>query len=778
MKKISKGYYIVAAALMLWGMIDFYHYATIGKGLIAHYNGESIIQQLVSNKLAQGIAKAFVGFLTILIGWTRGNKKKLVRSLTAISITIGAVLFALWFLCMVCLTLGTAQYVFRDLTNAGIDYAEYAAKVGRLNEWFSADGEYAESRRTLPGAAEYGMNHAIANAGRSIQPPSYDGYPLEKEPFSMFRNKYLECDTAMVFLDKEGNILRESGDFIYFGYIPQEQWQAGVDATSANGWIDISDEADPRYSIFRSSYAGTKDLWDLDTIRITGYMDGTRIEPLAMAFLYRGGYYHALEAASPGWDASNAPSDVEMMVSEDGKTATVSTSDGNSTEPPYSARELDAMGFLEWDMRFDNTAQAGPLQEMVTIYARWPEMSIYEPAGPVRYQTTEKHENLLELLKTMGYYQDKGRNRFYTGASQFDLWNMIVFSSWGIYDLRDYDSTRGEPFPDAEYTIMTAMQASPLKIAMSFLRNVYFITFSVALSGFLLIRSRVRKHLLVPIQCINEGMAANWAHISVLNEKNPKWKEPFELWEHYRQTQDALRNNKNEISRLTTALHYAKTAEENRRQMTSNIAHELKTPLAVIHSYAEGLKEHIAEEKREKYLDVILSESERTDAMVLEMLDLSRLEAGKVKLSRDDFSLTELTKSVFEKLKLAAQAKELQISFDFRGECILTADESRIAQVVENFASNAVKYTPVGGTITVQISATRGKTSFIIENDCKPFSSEALNKVWDTFYRADEARSNDGTGLGLAIAKSIIELHGGSCSAHNTKTGVAFLFTL
>ena len=94
----------------------------------------------------------------------------------------------------------------------------------------------------------------------------------------------------------------------------------------------------------------------------------------------------------------------------------------------------------------------------------------------------------------------------------------------------------------------------------------------------------------------------------------------------------------NEITRLNTALTYAKTAEENRRQMTSHIAHELKTPLAVVHSYAEGLQEHIAEDKRDKYIDVILSETERMDAMVLEMLDLSRLEAGKVKLSRDQFS--------------------------------------------------------------------------------------------------------------------------------------------
>lgn len=705
------------------------------------------------------------------------KKKKHTRSLAAIDARLGIFIFSLWFLCMSILTWGTAQYVFSDLATGGIDYAEYALMSGRLDDWFSLDDEYAQSRHNVPGALEYNMNMAIACAKRGLISPRFDGYPSMEKTFSVFNDQYIDCDTAIVFLDKEGNILRESSDFAYFSYIPQNQWEAGADETSACGWIDLNNEADPRYSIFRTAYAGTNDLYDLNIIRITGYMDGSRIEPLAMAFSTLGAYYNALDAASPGWNTESEPGSSEMIVSEDGKSATVSVTGGKSATPPYSVSELDAIGLLEWDERFDYTAQADPTKELVTIYASRPEMTLYEPDGPVRYQT-ENYDNLLALLKTMGYYKDKGRNTFYSGASQFDLWNMVVFSSAGIYDLRDYVPDGSEPFPDAEYTVMTAMQASPLKIAMSFLRNMYLITFSVALLGFLYINSRVRKHLIIPLQMMNEGIASNWTHISALNEKAPKWKEPYELWEHYRQTQDALQNNKNEITRLNTALEYAKTAEQNRRQMTSNIAHELKTPLAVIHSYAEGLKEHIAEDKRDKYIDVILSEAERTDSMVLEMLDLSRLEAGKVKLSRDDFSLIALTRSIFEKLEMAAQAKDLQIDFNFPDDFTITADESRIAQVVENFATNAIKYAPTGGHISVTIQTDHSSTSFHIENDSEPLSSEALSKVWDTFYRTDEARSGGGTGLGLAIAKSIVDLHGGKCSVRNTKLGVEFGFTI
>ena len=705
------------------------------------------------------------------------RKKKHTRSFTAIGVRLGVFIFALWFLCMSILTWGTAQYVFSDLATAGIDYAEYALMSGRLDDWFSLEDEYSQNRHNVPGALEYNMNMAIARAKRGLISPRFDGYPSMENTFSVFNDQYIECDTAIVFLDKDGNILRESGDFIYFGYIPQDEWEAGVDVTSACGWIDLSDESDSRYSIFRTSYAGTKDLDSIETIRITGYIDGSRIEPLAMAFSMWGSYYNALDEASPGWDTDNEPASSEMTISEDGKSATVSVTGGKSATPPYSVSELDAMGLLEWDVRFDNTSQADPKRELVTIYARSPEMTLYEPDGPIRYQT-EEHENLLALLKTMGYYRDKGRNTFYSGASQFDLWNMVVLSSDAIFDLRDYASDGSEPFPDAEYTVLTAMQASPLKIAMSFLRSMCLITFTIALLGFLYINSRVRKHLIIPLQIMNEGMAANWTHISALNERAPKWKEPYELWEHYRNNQDTLRNYKNEITRLNTALEYAKTAEQNRRQMTSNIAHELKTPLAVIHSYAEGLKEHIAEDKRDKYVDVILAEAERTDAMVLELLDLSRLEAGKVKLSRDEFSLADLTKAIFEKLEMASQAKELQISYEFPEQCTIVADENRIAQVIENFATNAVKYTPAGGSVTVRIQNNRGKTTFSIENDSKPLSAEALAKVWDTFYRVDESRSGGGTGLGLAIAKNIVELHGGKCSVRNTKTGVEFQFTI
>ena len=320
-----------------------------------------------------------------------------------------------------------------------------------------------------------------------------------------------------------------------------------------------------------------------------------------------------------------------------------------------------------------------------------------------------------------------------------------------------------------------AIRSHPLTCALRALAGIYLATGLLVLALFWLVRRRIRRQLVVPVAEIAAAMEENWRPL-YLSTAFP-WAEAGALRAAYRAEGDRRQQQDNEVTRLTTALHYAETAEENRRRMTSHIAHELKTPLAVIHSYAEGLKEHIAEDKRERYIDVILSETERTDGMVLEMLDLSRLEAGRVKLARDDVSLPALAKAVFEKLESAARAKDLQIAFVFPDEFTITADEARLGQVIENLASNAVKYTPPGGRVTAEIQRGRQGLTFSLENDSPPLAQESLEQIWEPFYRANAGRE-EGTGLGLAIAKSIVELHGGRCFARNTAGGVCFGFTL
>lgn len=339
-------------------------------------------------------------------------------------------------------------------------------------------------------------------------------------------------------------------------------------------------------------------------------------------------------------------------------------------------------------------------------------------------------------------------------------------------------------FTDAsggEYCIALAMQFSPLKIVFISLLGFYAVTLLILAFILLLIYRGIRKKLVRPMHFMLKLVAEDSKYMPEPEEN--WWGEVHELCTR---PLNVIHEYKKEITQLNTALDYARDAEENRRLMVSNITHELKTPLAVIHGYAEGLKEGIAADKQEHYLDVILEEAQRMDGMVLEMLDLSRLEAGKVRLATDRFSLLELTKRVVDKMSLLVEEKELTVEYARVQDCDITADEGRITQAVTNLVSNAIKYSPRGGTVSVSVTREKNQAMFSIENQSEPLSEEALAKIWDSFYRTDKSRTEKGTGLGLPITKAIIELHGGTCQVCNTTfrqenksvTGVEFKFYL
>lgn len=244
-----------------------------------------------------------------------------------------------------------------------------------------------------------------------------------------------------------------------------------------------------------------------------------------------------------------------------------------------------------------------------------------------------------------------------------------------------------------------------------------------------------------------------------------RWAEPMVARSHVIR----LQKIKAEMTRMETALDYARDAEENRKQLISNITHELKTPLAVIHSYAEGLQSGIAAEKKEHYVEVILDEADRMDAMVLQMLELSRLEAGRVKITLDSFSFSELIQYVTDKFQPLLDAKNLSIQLDLVEPLTIHASESRLEQVLTNYLSNAVRYTPCGGQIVIHAACNQKELFFDITNTAPHLSNEGLEKVYDSFYREETSRSTKSTGLGLAIVKGIISLHGGECYVSNTE---------
>lgn len=216
-------------------------------------------------------------------------------------------------------------------------------------------------------------------------------------------------------------------------------------------------------------------------------------------------------------------------------------------------------------------------------------------------------------------------------------------------------------------------------------------------------------------------------------------------------------------------------AIQRERNFARAAAHELKTPLAVLRAHAEALREDIAPEKREQYLDVVLSESDRMAALVGHLLELSRLESGRTS-SREPVALAPLVREVLSPLALPMEQKNLRLQAELE-EVSLTGDRARLGEAVENLLSNALRHAVPGGVIQVKLERLGSRARLTVYNDGPNIPSEELPRLWEPFYRADPSRSRDsgGTGLGLAITGKIVLAHHGQYWAENRPGGVAFI---
>lgn len=224
--------------------------------------------------------------------------------------------------------------------------------------------------------------------------------------------------------------------------------------------------------------------------------------------------------------------------------------------------------------------------------------------------------------------------------------------------------------------------------------------------------------------------------------------------------------------------HRQRLAIQRERDFARAAAHELKTPLAVLRAHAEALREDIAPEKRDQYLDVVLSESDRMSALVGGLLELSRTEA-KGAAKKEPVDLAALVREVFAPLALPLEQKNLQLQPELE-EVSLSGDRARLEEAVENLASNALRHADSGGTVQVSLEKLGHRARLTVYNDGPNIPSEDLSRLWEPFYRADPSRSRDsgGTGLGLAIVWKTVEALGGRCWAENRPGGVAFVLEL
>ncbi len=222
--------------------------------------------------------------------------------------------------------------------------------------------------------------------------------------------------------------------------------------------------------------------------------------------------------------------------------------------------------------------------------------------------------------------------------------------------------------------------------------------------------------------------------------------------------------------------------ETVRRDFISNVSHELRTPLASLKALAETLQEGALDDPPAARRFIIRMETEidNLTQLVNELLELSRIESGKVPLSFHRITPFDLLKPATERMALQAERAGLELSLDCQVDLpAVFADPSRITQVLINLIHNAVKFTPPGGKITVSAYQDGDHIVFFVRDTGVGIAGKDLNRIFERFYKADRARAGGGTGLGLSIARHMIESHGGYIWAESEEqVGSTFYFTL
>ena len=218
------------------------------------------------------------------------------------------------------------------------------------------------------------------------------------------------------------------------------------------------------------------------------------------------------------------------------------------------------------------------------------------------------------------------------------------------------------------------------------------------------------------------------------------------------------------------------------QEFIANVSHELKTPIALIQGYAEGLNEGLADDPaaREYYCGVIVDEAKRMNVMVHELMNLSSIEQGK---DLPDFSLFDISKvvhGVVTKSEILIRQKDAHVEIDIPEGTMVWADEFKIEEVITNYLNNALNHLQEPNNISLfSEKALNGTVSIHVSNTGKPIPEEDLQQIWEKFFKVDKAhtRSYGGSGLGLSIVKAIMDSHHQKCGVKNTRTGVDFWFT-
>lgn len=249
-----------------------------------------------------------------------------------------------------------------------------------------------------------------------------------------------------------------------------------------------------------------------------------------------------------------------------------------------------------------------------------------------------------------------------------------------------------------------------------------------------------------------------------------------------RQLEQTISELKTANNQLQQDIEQKEKIENMRSEFLGNVSHELKTPIALIQGYAEGLKEGVNDdpESREFYCDVIMDEAGKMNRMVKNLLTLNQLEFGSDEVEFERFDVVSLVKGVISSCEILIQQAGAEVDFVADETAYAWADEFKTEQVVRNYLTNAIHHVENEKRIEVRVIKDGDKVRVTVFNSGKPIPEEDVPKLWDKFYKVDKAHTREygGNGIGLSIVKAIMESFHQKYGVKNFDNGVEFWFEL
>ena len=405
------------------------------------------------------------------------------------------------------------------------------------------------------------------------------------------------------------------------------------------------------------------------------------------------------------------------------------------------------------------------------------DIEIYDSAGNIKYTTQRTH--------IMDFFLD-GRQNFRTAHEDFVTTKSQTLSDGVIYEevVRSFDNKefllcrkqiQNNLF--AELKIQKQLILSSASAANEFITVVALICLLISLVWIMIFARRFSKPLIQMNEITRDMADLKFDRTIAVDRGDEIGQLAKSVNEMSASLSLTLNDLKHTNEKLRDEIELERELDQMRKTFVANVSHALKTPIAIISGYAEGLKLNVNAQKREQYCDTIIDESRRMNNLVLSILQLSKYESGQIAAEFKAFDISGmallLLNRIFEKT-------DITVKNNVPAETLVYADEIQIEQVLKAYLENAKSHTAAGGEVTVYSENSADKIRISVHNTGSHIDPQIMPYIWQSFYRGDDSHKRDKTrfGLGLSIVNAVMNIHGSNCGVYNTADGVTFWFEL